>query len=220
MDEFLLAAGYVRPACSRSSSGSQDGKVPARDKAAKVIRSNAEVAKRYAYSELDQLARKKIAETDWMWVRSREDCDNILTAYQVYARESIYADICLSLSAVVTEVRLTVQFFAQKKLWPRWLVHPKDKELKNMPETDDAYADPGNEVWELLVNLMGLSSAMESLGHQQRFNAAPHAPYGDRTNKSAVGNYNFRGNVLERLLVTLQEGMQKERTEVPAKRQR
>ena len=126
----------------------------------------------------------------------------------------------LSLSAVVTEVRLTVQFFAQEKLRPRWLLHPKDKELKNMPETDDAYADPGNEMWELLVNLMGLSSAMESLGHQQRFNAAPHAAYGDRTNKSAVGNYNFRGNVLERLLVTLQEGMQQERTEVPAKSQR
>ena len=76
------------------------------------------------------------------------------------------------------------------------------------------------EVSELLVNLMGLSSAMECLGHQQRFNAAPHAPYSDRTNKSSVGNYNFRGNVWERLLVTLYEGMQKERTEVPAKRRR
>ena len=208
------------PACSRSSSGSQDGKVPARDKAAKVIRSNAEVAKRHAYSELDQLARKKIAETDWMWVRTLEDCDNILTAYQVYARESIYADIGLSLSAVVTEVRLTVQFFAQKKLWSRWLVHPKDKDLKNMPETDDAYDDPGNETWEMIVNLMGLSSVVESLGHKRVFNAAPHATYGDRTNKSGVGNYNFRGNAVERLMVMLQEGMQTERTEKPPKRQR
>ena len=155
-----------------------------------------------------------------MWVRSREDCANILTAYQVYARENIYADIGLSLSAVVTEVRLTVQFFAQEKLWPCWLVHPKDKELKNMPETDDAYDDPGNRVWEVIVNLMGLSSAMESLGHQQIFNAAPHAAYGDRKNKSEVGNYNFRGNVVERLLVTLYEEMQKERTEPPAKRRR
>ena len=162
-------------ACSRSSSGSQDGKMPATGKAAKAIRSKTEVAKRCAYRELEQLARKKIAGTDWMWVRSREDRENILTAYEVFARDSIYADICLSLSAVVTEVRLTVQFFAQEKLWPRWLVHPNDKELKNMPKTDDAYVDHGNEVWELLVNLMGLSSAMESLGHQQRFNAAPHA---------------------------------------------
>ena len=155
-----------------------------------------------------------------MWVRSREECANIFKAYQVYARDSTYADICLSLSAVVTEVRFTVHHFTQKKMWPSWLVHPNDKRLKNMPETDDAYDDPGNEMWEVIVNVMGLSSAMESLGYQQVFNAAPHAAFGDRMNKSAVGNYNFRGNVWERLLVTPQEGMQKERTEVPAKRQR
>ena len=190
------------------------------EKAAQAIRIAAQVAKRYAYSELDQAARKKIAEADWMWVRSRRDCANILKAYQVYACSSTYADICLSLSAVVTEVRFTVHHFTQKKMWPSWLVHPNDKRLKNMPETDDAYDDPGNEMWEVIVNLMGLSSAMESLGHQQIFNAAPHAAYGDRKNKSGVGNYNFRGNVVERLLVTLQEGMQKQRAEVPAKRQR
>ena len=77
------------PACSRSSSGSQDVQVPARGKAAKVIPSKTEVAKRCAYSELEQLARKKIAETDWMWVRTLEECDNILTAYEVYAREHL-----------------------------------------------------------------------------------------------------------------------------------
>ena len=70
------------------------------------------------------------------------------------------------------------------------------------------------------MNLMGLSSAMESLGHQQIFNAAPHAAYGDRRNKSGVGNYNFRGNVVERLMVMLQEGMQTEVTQKPPKRRR
>ena len=113
-----------------------------------------------------------------------------------------------------------MQFFAQKKLWPRWLMHPNDKLLKSIPETKDAYVDPGNEVSELLVNLMGLPSVMECLGHQQRFNAAPHAPYGDRSNKSAVGNYNLRGNVLELLLVMLYEETQKGQREPPAKRQR
>ena len=189
-------------ACSRSSSGSQDGKMPARGKAATVIRSKTEVAKRCAYSELEQLARQEIAETDWMWVRTPQECENISRAYQVYARKSIFADICLSLSALVTEVRLTMQVFAQQKLWPSWLLGRHDKALENMPETADAYVDPGNEVWEVLVNLMGLSSAIESLRQQQRF------------------NYNFRGNVLERLLEWLYEEMQKERTEVPAKRRR
>ena len=67
------------------------------------------------------------------------------------------------------------------------------------------------------MNLLGLSSAMESLGHQQIFNAAPHAAYGDRTNKSGVGNYNFRGNAVERLMVMLQKGMETEGDEEAAK---
>ena len=134
--------------------------------------------------------------------REPEECENIARAYQVYATKNIFADISLSLSAVVTEVRLTMQVFAQQKLWPSWLLRRNDKALENMPETDDAYVDPGNEVWEVLVNLMGLSSAIASLRQQQRF------------------NYNFRGNDLERLLDWLYEEMQKGRTEVPAKRRR
>ena len=78
VDEFLLAASYVMPASARSSSGSKDSKVPATHKAARVTCSKAEVAKRYAYNELDQLARKKLAETDWFWVNTPEDCEDIL----------------------------------------------------------------------------------------------------------------------------------------------
>ena len=51
----------------------------------------------------------------------------------------------------------------------------------------------------------------------------PHgalAAYGDRTNKSGVGNYNFRGNAVERLLVMLQAGMETEGDEAAAKVQR
>ena len=190
------------PACSRSSSGSQDGKMPVRGKAAKVIRSKTEVAKRCAYSELEQLARKKIAGTDWMWVRTPEECENIARAYQVYARKSIFADICLSLSAVVTEVRLTMQVFAQQKLWPTWLVRSNDKALENMPETDDAYVDAGNEVWEVVVSLMGLSTAIGCRRQQRRC------------------NYNLRGNVLGPLLEWLYDGMQAERAALSPKRRR
>ena len=94
VDEFILAAGYVMPASARSSSGSKDSKVQATHKAARVTCSKAEVAKRYAYNELDQLARKKLAEADWFWVYTPEDCDDILASYEVYARSNIFADIC------------------------------------------------------------------------------------------------------------------------------
>ena len=214
---FLDAAGYEKPARSRSSSGKQNGQMSSSDKAAEAIRIAAEVAKRYAYSELDQLARQRIADADWTWVHSPEDRANIFTAYEEYARDRTYADIHWSLSAVVTELRFTVQHFSQQKLWPTWLAHPKDKELKNMPDSDDAYDDPGNETWEMIVNLMGFSSVVESLGHKRVFNAAPHATYGDRTNRSGVGNYNFRGNAVERLMVMLQTGMESEGDEEAAK---
>ena len=41
---------------------------------------------------------------------------------------------------------------------------------------------------------------MESVWHQEQINAAPHAQHGDKINKSFVGSYNLRGNVVERLL--------------------
>ena len=99
-------------------------------------------------------------------------------------------------------------------------MHPIDKLLKEITKTEDAYVDPGNEVWELMVNLMGLSSAMQSVRHHQKINAAPHAPYGDRSKKSWVGNCNFRGDVLERLLSTLYTHAQEQPSDWWTKRSR
>ena len=66
VDEVLLAAGYVMPASARSSSGSKNSKVPAAHTSARLTCSKTEVAKRYAYNELDVLARKKLAESEWV----------------------------------------------------------------------------------------------------------------------------------------------------------
>ena len=63
VEEFILAAGYAMPACSRSSSGSQDDQVVARAKGAKVSVCLTEVSKRDAYTELEQLARVQMEET-------------------------------------------------------------------------------------------------------------------------------------------------------------
>ena len=94
VDEFLLAAGYVMPAFARSSSGSKNSKVPAAHTSARLTCSKTEVAKRYAYNELDLLARKKLAESEWFWVYTPEACDDIFASYEVYARSNIFADIC------------------------------------------------------------------------------------------------------------------------------
>ena len=95
IDEFLLAAGYVVAAAASNSSGSKDIKeqaaaaaalpaaaassssgkgrtkqaaaaatLPATEKPAAAGTKDL-IAKRYAYSELDQLARSNIAPSDW-----------------------------------------------------------------------------------------------------------------------------------------------------------
>ena len=160
----------------------------------------AEIARRFAYSELDQEARRTLAEIDWCWATCRDDVEDILAAFQEYQRSNEFAAKCLSLRAVVAEVRLTVKFFSQERLWPPWLMQPTDSLLKRIPDDEDSYVDYGNEMWDVIVNLMNLSSAMESVWHQEKFNAAPHAQHGDKINKSFVGSYNLRGNVVERLL--------------------
>ena len=96
------------------------------------------------------------------------------------------------------------------KLWPSWVLHPNDRVVRSLPGVDAAYEDFGNENWEALVNLMNLSSVIPTLYGQAIFNAPANAVYGDRVNRSGVGNYNFRGNVLERLMTHLLQRSQKE----------
>ena len=66
------------------------------------------------------------------------------------------------------------------------------------------------------MNVMNLQSVMESVCFQKAFNAPSNAVYGDRVNRSSVGSYNFRGNVVERLLTFLLKQRRKEPREASA----
>ena len=163
-------------------------------------RQHAELVRRYAYTELDQHARRKIAEADMQWLSSPGVCEKLREAFATFQETSEFTRERLDPKAVVAEIRLTVQYFAQAKLWPDWVLYPNDRRVRSLPDDYDAYEDFGNENWEALVNLMNLTSVVHSLCGQAVLNAPANAEYGDRVNKSSVGNYNFRGNVLERLL--------------------
>ena len=166
-------------------------------------RQQTDFARRFAYSELDQQARGTIASAQWCWLSDRSVCTRIGRAFQVYRRTNEFSREALDPKAVVAELRLTVEYFSQKKLFPRWVLEPNEKFVRDLPENYAAYEDFGNENWEALVNLMNLSSVIPSVYGQEIFNAAPNAAYGDRLNRSGVGSYNFRGNVVERLLTYL-----------------
>ena len=46
-------------------------------------------------------------------------------------------------------------------------MQPTDSLLKRIPDDEDSHVDYGNEMWEVIVDLMNLSSAMESVWHQE-----------------------------------------------------
>ena len=120
------------------------------------------------------------------------------------------------MKAVVAEVRLTVQYIAQEKLWPDCVLYPNHRHVRSMPDEYDGYEDCGSEKLEALVNFMNLSSVIHSVCGQAVFNAPANAVYGDRLNRSSVGSYNFRGNVVERLLTYLLHRSQEEALAVSA----
>ena len=175
-----------------------------------------EVARRYAYSQLDQHARWTIASAEWCWLSSPSDCVNILEAFATYQDSNDFTRKLLNVKAIVAEIRLTVHYFSQRRLWPVWVLQPNDRLVRSIPEDEAAYEDFGNENWEVLVNVMNLSSVIESVFVQAVFNAPANAVYGDRLNRSSVGSYNFRGNVVERLLTFLVKRRQQESREVSA----
>ena len=185
---------------------------PAAPSQSKIQRARlqAELARRYAYSQLDQHARRTIASAEWCWLSSPSDCVNILEAFATYQDSNDFTRKLLNVKAVVAEIRLTVQYFSQRRLWPVWVLQPNDRLVRSIPEDEAAYEDFGNENWEALVNLMNLSSVIESVFVQAVFNAPANAVYGDRLNRSSVGSYNFRGNVVERLLTYLLHRKQEE----------
>ena len=113
-----------------------------------------------------------------------------------------------------------MQFFSQERLWPRWLLQLNNARLKRIRETHDADVDCGNEMLDVIVNLMDLAGAMESVWHQETCTAAPHVQDGDETSNSSVRDHSFWGNVLERLLSTLANKRQNEPREKSVKRAR
>ena len=66
------------------------------------------------------------------------------------------------------------------------------------------------------MNVMNLSSVIESVFIQEVFNALANVAYGDRGTKSSVGRYDFRANVVEHLLTFLLKQGQQESREVSA----
>lgn len=229
---FLAKAGYAKPE-GDDKSGSQKRKVELVEPSVaqemtdvpkttvvpgKKTELRRKMADRFAYSELCQAARERLA-TD-IAAPDSASCDAVASAYEEFCETGTLRPRDLSLLAVVAEVRVSLSVLQWEKAFPTWLVHPRDKILRNIEDAEDAYIDPGNEMWEAMFSMINMASIILSTDHQDQINTSPTAPYGDRVNKSSKGNYNFRGNMLERLLTWLYEEQQREHGVQPWKKPR
>ena len=201
VQEFLQDAGYRKaPGPAGVSRVTADTR-PAAVQNARREQTN--FAMRCAYGALDQHVRLTLATANCCWTSSARSCFMIGQAFQIYRSTGDITGGPLEPKAVVSELRLTLQYFAEKRLWPRWFLHPDLRVVGTMPEYYADFEDFGNEHWEALVNLMNLSSVMPSLYSQAISNASGSAVDGDRVHQTGVAGSKFEGNGLQRMLTHL-----------------
>ena len=116
-----------------------------------------------------------------------------------------------SIGQVIAEIHLTFECICKRELpLPDSLTSPDDKALR-ATSVDEGYEDYGNMVWEAMFWSCQFSKFCGKTNQDQLL-ACPNAPYGEKTNRSAVGPVNMRGNILETLLSFLYKEIPGERT--------
>ena len=162
-----------------------------------------QIATCYAYTKVEQEARKKLRNIDWSWTSGAHDCEDILEAFSKYQGSNDFADRCLNLSAVVLELRLTVQFFSQERLWPGWLLLNSTASVLRIPEIHSTDVECGHAMLEVIASLINFAGAMETMRHESACSAARDAQDGEESWKWGAEDDNVWGNVLQRLLTAL-----------------
>ena len=199
--QFLLAAGYRKvlgPACvSRVTADTRPAAVE------NARREQRNFAMRCAYVALDEHVRLTLAAANLCWTSSARRCWMMGQAVQIYRSTGDITGGPLEPKAVVSELRLTLQHFAEKRLWPKWFLHPDLKVVGRMSEYYADFEDFGNEHWEALVNLMNLPSVMLSLYSEPISNASGSAFGGDRVQRTGVEGCQFQGSGIQRMLTHL-----------------
>ena len=165
-----------------------------------------------ASAEGSHEARNKLSNTDWTWTSGAHDCEDILAAFAFYQRSNYFADRCLNLSAVVLELRLTVQFCSEVRLWPGWLLLTRKASGKCIPVIHGTDVDCGHAMLEVIVNLMNFAGAVETMRNGSACTAARDVQDSDESREWSAEDDNVWGNVLQRLLTALcQQRMHEER---------
>ena len=109
------------------------------------------------------------------------------------------SDVPTHMRVWLAELEWTWNTLVAKNWIPRDCRSPHDKFIRERATGAQGHVDPGNKVYDVLVNIMRLWRAVD-LEHYQQVVKVAGKEYGERGNKSAQGPANLRGNIVESML--------------------
>ena len=104
----------------------------------------------------------------------------------------------------LAELDLTFKALMAKNWIPQQLRAPHDKHIRKYAVGAQGDTDPGNETFDIVVNMMRLWQAVDE-NHWEQVVKVAGKEYGNSGNKSSEGPVNLRGNMIEALMKWLQE---------------
>ena len=104
----------------------------------------------------------------------------------------------------LAELEWTFKTMMAKNYLPNDCRCPHDYHIRSRATGAEGYHDPGNENWDVMVNLLRLWRPVD-VNHYAQVVKVPGKEYGNRGNKSADGPVNLRGNIVESILRHLQQ---------------
>ena len=116
-----------------------------------------------------------------------------------------FNDYPLCPRAWLAEFERTLRVMAKKGCLPYWLKRPADKNIRDDASASaDGFTDPGNYDLDIFVHAMRLWQYCEG-SRADLVMKQPISEYGTRSNKSAKGPVNLRGNIVEAMTKNLQQ---------------
>ena len=154
------------------------------------------------------------------WLHELEDTEDNKTTLDIIFRHGMqyctkFTDQCLqpwNLSdwplnprAWLCEMERTLKTLNRKNWLPYWLRYPQDRNIRDDASASaDGSVDPGNYILDMIVHALRLWQYTES-SRVPKVMKQSIAEYGEKSNKSAHGPVNLRGNIVEAMQRNLQQ---------------
>ncbi len=178
-------------------------RVTKEEEAARVKRLDEESRCQEILRRADWLARPPIHHAATYSVQEAQllrECTQFVDRFQSEACRMM-SGCAGNLRMLTVETRWTFQYLCEKGWLPRNLTQPHDRYIRAAASATcgPEYQDPGNLCFDVVFHVLSLDRFVLMGSHDRVMRTVP-GEYGERSNKSARGTVNLRGNVIEAIL--------------------